>query len=237
MTHRHGRGALTGFIAPWTLSALLFLAAWAAFRHVPTGMPARRPGAASYAQPKPEQPVAPTLESRSPVAPVGTPRAADHSRTSATLSAISDPDVAELRSRHLPIPVEGIQAAMLVPTFDQARDGRKHEALDILAPRGTPAIAVEDGRVAKLFTSARGGLTVYLFDPSGVYCYYYAHLDSYADNLREGQQVVRGETIGYVGTTGNAPANTPHLHFAVAKLGPEKHWWQGTPIDPFLIWR
>ena len=70
-----------------------------------------------------------------------------------------------------------------------------------------------------------------------MYCYYYAHLDQYADRLHDGQDVVRGEVIGYVGTTGNAPPNTPHLHFAVFKLGPDKHWWQGTPIDPYLIWR
>jgi murein DD-endopeptidase MepM/ murein hydrolase activator NlpD len=90
--------------------------------------------------------------------------------------------------------------------------------------------------VEKLFTSKRGGLTIYLFDPAGVYCYYYAHLDHYAD-IGEGQHVRRGQVIGYVGTTGNAPPNTPHLHFAVFKLGPEKRWWQGTPLDPFLIWR
>ena len=83
----------------------------------------------------------------------------------------------------------------------------------------------------------RGSLTIYLFDPAGVYCYYYAHLGQYADRLHDGQDVVRGEVIGYVGTTGNAPPNTPHLHFAVFKLGPERHWWQGTPIDPYLIWR
>jgi murein DD-endopeptidase MepM/ murein hydrolase activator NlpD len=150
---------------------------------------------------------------------------------------INDADVVELRRRRLPIPVEGIAAAMLVPTFHQPRGEREHEALDILAPRGTAVVAVEDGRIAKLFMSVRGGLTIYLFDPAGVYCYYYAHLDQYADRLHDGQDVVRGEVIGYVGTTGNAPPNTPHLHFAVFKLGPERHWWQGTAIDPYLIWR
>jgi len=152
-------------------------------------------------------------------------------------SLTDNDDVVELRRRRLPLPVEGVAAAMLVPTFHQARDGREHEAIDILAPRGTAVIAVEDGKIAKLFTSVRGGQTIYLFDPSSVYCYYYAHLDQYADRLHDGQDVVRGEVIGYVGTTGNAPPNTPHLHFAVFKLGPEKHWWQGTAIDPYLIWR
>ena len=147
---------------------------------------------------------------------------------------MNDADVAELRRRKLPIPVEGVAAAMLVPTFHQARGEREHEALDILAPRGTAVIAVEDGRIAKLFTSVPGGLTDLPVRSVGRYCYYYAHLDQYADRLHDGQDVVRGEVIGYVGTTGNAPPNTPHLHFAVFKLGPEKRWWQGTPIDPYL---
>jgi peptidoglycan LD-endopeptidase LytH len=149
---------------------------------------------------------------------------------------VDDADIIELRRRRLLIPVEGVSAVMLVPTFHQPRNQGEHEALDILAPLGTRALAVEDGTVEKLFTSQRGGLTIYLFDPTGVYCYYYAHLDHYAD-IREGQHVNRRQVIGYVGTTGNAPANTPHLHFAVFKLGPEKRWWQGTALDPYLIWR
>jgi murein DD-endopeptidase MepM/ murein hydrolase activator NlpD len=149
---------------------------------------------------------------------------------------VDDADIIELRRRRLLIPVEGVSAVMLVSTFHQARTQGEHEALDILAPLGTRALAVEDGTVEKLFTSQRGGFTIYLFDPTGVYCYYYAHLDHYAD-IREGQHVNRRQVIGYVGTTGNAPPNTPHLHFAVFKLGPEKHWWQGTALDPYLIWR
>jgi murein DD-endopeptidase MepM/ murein hydrolase activator NlpD len=149
---------------------------------------------------------------------------------------VDDADIIELRRRRLLIPVEGVSAVMLVSTFHQPRNQGEHEALDILAPLGTRALAVEDGTVEKLFTSQRGGLTIYLFDPTGVYCYYYAHLDHYAD-IREGQHVNRRQVIGYVGTTGNAPPNTPHLHFAVFKLGPEKRWWQGTALDPYLIWR
>ena len=156
-----------------------------------------------------------------------------------TPATLVDADVVELRKRNLPIPVAGVSASNLVSTFHQARGGgnREHEALDILAPRGTPAIAVEEARVEKLFSSERGGLTAYLFDPSGTYCYYYAHLDRYADDLKEGDVVPRGHTVGYVGTTGNAPPETPHLHFAVFKLGPEKRWWEGTPIDPYAIGR
>jgi murein DD-endopeptidase MepM/ murein hydrolase activator NlpD len=124
----------------------------------------------------------------------------------------------------------------LVQTFAQARGAdRRHEALDILAPRGTPVVAVEDGRVVKLFWSNNGGHTIYQFDPSTRYAYYYAHLERYAEELTEGQFVARGTVIGYVGTSGNADASTPHLHFAIFELGPERQWWKGTPIDPYLV--
>jgi murein DD-endopeptidase MepM/ murein hydrolase activator NlpD len=96
---------------------------------------------------------------------------------------------------------------------------------------------VDDGRVAKLFFSQAGGITVYEFDATQTYAYYYAHLDHYAEGLAEGQNIRRGQTIGYVGTTGNAPANTPHLHFAIFKLTPSHHWWEGNPIDPYDVWR
>ena len=92
-------------------------------------------------------------------------------------------------------------------------------------------------RAAKLFFSKAGGITIYQFDPSNNYCYYYAHLERYADGLAEGQQIKRGQVIGYVGTTGNAPRDTPHLHFAIVKLTPEKKWWEGSAIDPYSVLR
>ena len=110
-----------------------------------------------------------------------------------------------------------------------------HEAVDLLAPRNTPVRAVEDGTIAKLFVSKAGGNTIYQFDPSEQFCYYYAHLDHYANGLHDGQPVAKGEVIGYVGTSGNAPPNTPHLHFAIFKLGDDKRWWHGTAIDPYLV--
>jgi murein DD-endopeptidase MepM/ murein hydrolase activator NlpD len=138
--------------------------------------------------------------------------------------------------RSLIIPVEGVSAADIQDTFDQGRGTeRKHEATDILAPRGTPVIAADDGVIKKLFLSKPGGNTIYQFDPTEQYCYYYAHLDRYADVIREGMTVKQGQVIGYVGTTGNAPANTPHLHFGIFKLGAEKRWWEGTPINPYPI--
>ncbi|HEV2007337.1 MAG TPA: M23 family metallopeptidase [Burkholderiales bacterium] len=132
------------------------------------------------------------------------------------------------------IPVSGIKASQLSDTFAQARGGgRAHDAIDIPAPRGTPVFAVDDGKVVKLFNSKPGGLTVYQFDPSEKFAYYYAHLDSYAPGLAEGQQLKRGELVGYVGSTGNANPAAPHLHFAIFVLGPEKRWWQGTAINPY----
>lgn len=138
---------------------------------------------------------------------------------------------------HLAMPLPGIDPKKLTDTFKDARDGRKHEALDIPAPRGTPVLAVAQGNVAKLFSSKEGGLTVYQFDDSRRYCYYYAHLDRYASGLQEGTLLRPGQTLGYVGSTGNASAKAPHLHFAVFKLGPEKKWWVGTAIDPLPMFK
>ena len=147
-------------------------------------------------------------------------------------------NLSQLRGRNLTLPVTGISAAQLNDTYTQARAaGAPHEALDIMAPNGTPVLAVEDGRIAKLFLSKPGGITLYQFDPGGEYAYYYAHLDRYADDIVEGASVRKGQVIAYVGSTGNALQDAPHLHFAIFRLGPERQWWRGTPINPFLIWR
>ncbi len=132
------------------------------------------------------------------------------------------------------LPVQGVQPSELADTFTQARsEGRVHDAIDIMAPRGSPVLAVNDGRVVKLFTSVRGGLTVYQFDPQDRVIYYYAHLDRYAPGLVEGQPLHRGDVVGFVGSTGNASAEAPHLHFEIELLGPKKEWWHGTSINPF----
>jgi murein DD-endopeptidase MepM/ murein hydrolase activator NlpD len=160
------------------------------------------------------------------------------SPTVAVRATVGRDEIDELRDRLLVVPVQGIASKDIVSNYDDSRGGsRKHEALDILAPRGTPVLATEDGRIVKLFTSERGGLTIYQFDPSERFVYYYAHLDRYAPNLKEGQTVGRGEVIGYVGTTGNAPPNTPHLHFSISRLGTEKRWWDATPLDPAEVLR
>jgi murein DD-endopeptidase MepM/ murein hydrolase activator NlpD len=151
---------------------------------------------------------------------------------------IGDPEGAQLLARRtLRLPVVGVPASALVDTYSAARGARPHEAIDILAPRGTRVVAVDDGTIAKLFTSKPGGLTVYHFDPDGRLAYYYAHLDRYAEGLHEGMAVRRGDLIGYVGSSGNADAKAPHLHFAVFRLGPQRHWWEGQPVNPYAALR
>lgn len=147
--------------------------------------------------------------------------------------------VQKLKRRHLEMPVDGVSRDRLHDSFDERRGGglRRHEAIDIMAPRGTPVRAVEDGHVAKLFRSIAGGLTIYLFDPTETFSYYYGHLDRYASGLQDGQKVRRGEVIGYVGSTGNASEDAPHLHFAVFQLGSERQWWKGDPINPYDVLR
>jgi murein DD-endopeptidase MepM/ murein hydrolase activator NlpD len=144
--------------------------------------------------------------------------------------------VEELRNRTLTLPVQGIKHDDLRDTFNELRgSSRRHEALDVLAPRNTPVLAVEDGTVARLFLSDAGGITIYQFDPAKEYVYYYAHLERYAEGLKEGASIRRGQVIGYVGTTGNAPRDTPHLHFAIFRMTAEKKWWEGTAIDPYSV--
>ena len=145
---------------------------------------------------------------------------------------------ADLAQRDLLLPVQGIRREELRDTFSETRSqNRVHEAIDIIAPRNTPVLAVDAGRIVKLFSSNLGGLTIYQFDPTETYCYYYAHLESYAPGLKEGDQVARGQVIGYVGTSGNAGPDNPHLHFAIFKLNEQKNWWQGEAINPYPILR
>lgn len=138
----------------------------------------------------------------------------------------------------LAVPVQGVKPSELVDTFTQARAGgaRTHDALDIVAPEGTPVISASDGTVEKLFFSeGGGGITIYVGSPDQRWTYYYAHLQAYAPGLAEGQQVRRGQLIGRVGHSGNASAAGPHLHFAINRMNPGERWWQGTPINPYPL--
>lgn len=179
----------------------------------------------------------PDVEVRPTKAPTA-PRVISAPLTAKPAPEVESDAIADLRERRFTLPVKGIERGELRSSFDEARsEGRRHEAMDILAPRGTPILSVDDGTIAKLFTSKAGGLTIYQFDPSTSYAYYYAHLDRYAPGLHDGQRVKAGDLLGYVGTSGNAPPNTPHLHFAIFKLTDKKKWWQGSAIDPYAVLR
>lgn len=149
------------------------------------------------------------------------------------VEAVSLPGLDPLPSRHLLIPVQGLGREALRDNFHERRGGRVHRALDIMARRGTPVVAAGDGVIAKVYRHALGGLCVYQYDASREFAYYYAHLDSYAQGLKEGAEVKRGDAIGYVGTTGNASPTAPHLHFSLIRLGPEKTWYKGDPVNPY----
>ena len=137
----------------------------------------------------------------------------------------------------LVIPVEGVPPSALADTFTQTRAGgaRPHDAIDIMAARGRPVVAAADGRVEKLFWSGEGGRTLYQRSTDGKRIYYYAHLDSYAPGLGEGQALQRGQPIGTVGSTGNADESAPHLHFAILLVRPDEPWYGGQPINPYPL--
>lgn len=176
-------------------------------------------------------PAAPSTVAAAPVTEPVAPRATAPPAATAQSAA----QAADAPSGLL-LPVQGVLPSQLRDTFTDARsEGRVHDAIDIMADAGTPVLAVADGTVEKLFDSERGGLTIYQFEPSGRWCYYYAHLQRYADGLAEKQVIKRGDVIGYVGSTGNASADAPHLHFEVHVLGPEKQWWKGESINPYPL--
>lgn len=152
----------------------------------------------------------------------------------------ASPEQAEPLPLHpggLSMPISGIEPEQLLDSFNDPRGAGIHEAIDIMAPLRTPVMAVDDGKLVKLFSSVPGGLTLYQFDTSEQFAYYYAHLDSYVPGLVEGQELKRGDLLGYVGASGNANPLAPHLHFMVYALGPEKRWWQGRAINPYPLFQ
>ena len=144
----------------------------------------------------------------------------------------------DIPPQSLIIPVQGVSPGQLSDTFTQAREGglRLHDAIDIMAPRGTPVLAAAGGIVEKFFTSAAGGLTLYLRCDDRRLIQYYAHLDAYAPGLAEGQHVAQSQLLGTVGSTGNANPDAPHLHFAIQLTDPAAHWNQPSrPINPYPL--
>lgn len=198
--------------------------------HAGRAEPAASITATTTETPDPEPAVAAEATHTAPASAPATPVPALPTPPASTVSVTPDAG--------LLLPVQGIAREQLRDTFAEARSqGRSHDAIDIMAPAGTPVLAVADGTVEKLFTSERGGLTIYQFEPSGRLAYYYAHLQRYADGLAQGQTIRRGQVIGYVGSTGNANPDAPHLHFAIFVLGPERHWWEGQAINPYPVLR
>lgn len=138
----------------------------------------------------------------------------------------------------LTIPVAGVTRTELVDSFADSRGegSRRHEAIDILAPAGTPVLAAMEGRIEKLFLSRDGGRTIYQRSADGRLIAYYAHLSDYAPGLGEGQTVRRGAVLGAVGSSGNADPASPHLHFAIARIAPQDRWYgKGEVVDPFPL--
>lgn len=200
--------------------ALLFIAAGcsqrAPWRVVPGPSPAAVPANQSRA-------------SQAPAAASGLP----------TLAAAPADATAVAHLNSLLFPVAGGDSARLADSFDEPRDGgeRTHRAIDIMAPKGTPVLAVADGRILRLANTAKGGISIYAADLEEQYVYYYAHLDHYHPNIYTGRPLLRGDTLGYVGTTGNAPKNLPHLHFQLMRMPSDRKYWNGEPINPYPLLR
>ena len=153
-------------------------------------------------------------------------------RPGASSSASADVDY--LRSRQILVPVAGANMTHVEDSFNEPRDGdRVHRAIDILAPRGTPILSADDGRIIRMTTSTLGGISMYTVDPEQRIVYYYAHMDHYNDAMTTGKTISKGDTLGFVGTTGNAPKDTPHLHFQVMRWPADGKYWNGEPINPF----
>jgi len=158
--------------------------------------------------------------------------------TAAVLGSSMEADVEYLHSRRLTLPVAGIRPDQLTASFEEPRDGsRRHRAIDILAPRGSPVLAADDGHVLRVSWNNAGGNTVYATDTEGRIVYYYAHLDHYHESIVAGMPISKGDTLGFVGTTGNAPKDIPHLHFQIMRMPHDGKYWNGEPINPFSILR
>ncbi len=131
------------------------------------------------------------------------------------------------------VPVAGVLAENIPDTYFAEREGKRvHQAVDIVAPRGTPVLAAVAGHVLKMHRNSLGGITLYLLDDASEFIFYYAHLDRYRSGIAEGQHVARGDTVAFVGTTGNASPDTPHLHFQMLRAAADLKWFGGTPVDP-----
>ena len=218
------------------LIALVFLATfgiflgWLSRRQGHRSVPTLSPSTGSEPSPFTTSPPITSVSPSSEVSPAPTP-SADNRSAQSSPTPIFQPG-------GLIIPVAGVSSAQLLDTFSAARgDGRVHDAIDIAAPKGTPVLAVAAGKILRLFQSKAGGTTIYQLSDDKKFIYYYAHLERYADGLYEGGFVIQGQTIAYVGDTGNAGAGNYHLHFSIAMTSDPKRWWEGVNINPYPLLR
>lgn len=168
-----------------------------------------------------------------PSPPPATGDAADPRFYDAAQGTVSDDDLRALAARTLAVPVQGMYPDQVPDHFTAGRSGgRRHNAVDLLVPRGTAVLSADSGVVTRVGTNALGGMTVWAADPTGRFAYYYAHLDGWMPGLVAGQRLARGDVLGWVGTTGNAPASAPHLHFQILRITDARRPWVGVPIDP-----
>jgi murein DD-endopeptidase MepM/ murein hydrolase activator NlpD len=227
---------ISRFLLPFTLGAVVTLVVMIAGERAVPGVLGRM-GSALHpvgAGPAAVPEVAAALADSAGEAPFVVRAPAD--APAAPVPAAATPVAAAPGAGGLLIPVAGVPAASLVDTYEQARgQGRRHDAIDIMAPRGTPVVAVADGVVMKLFQSDRGGITLYELAPDRRTIYYYAHLDRYATGIAEGQPLRRGQVLGYVGNTGDAGPGNYHLHFEVSTTADSKRYWGGVPQNPYPL--
>lgn len=220
------------------LAALIWYLSVAFWAQPVTPLPPPTQGAAQ------EQTTPATTQSETSATPLAdataTPLAATPTPSASPQATNDSPvNISALASMHLLIPVAGVRAEDLRDTFSAARsEGRVHDAIDIMAPRNANVVAAADGRIARLFQGANGGITIYqLAAADEHFVFYYAHLERYADGLTEGRVARRGETIGYVGDTGNASPGNTHLHFQIYRVPDPKHFWTGEDINPYPLLR
>jgi peptidoglycan LD-endopeptidase LytH len=239
--HRRDGGALVRFIVGAAviviaIAAALVASGWVSITRSPVAtQPATRPATQTstgdvVAPVPPATPVQPDSMRALHRGDSLTPPQAENG-----VAATPSSEDLEILRGELIVPIPGLIPSAIPKTFDEMRGTRHHAALDILAPRGTIVRSAAPGRVLKLFTSVAGGLMVYAADSTDRFILMYAHLDRYAPGLTDTTTLSRGEVIGYVGTTGNAPPDVPHLHFGLAYPSEINRWWTGTPIDPWPL--
>ena len=232
------RVLLTAAVLFAALAALIWFLSYRYWSQPVTPLPPPRPEVERMT-PTPAQPSPAATPAAGATPAVPAPAASPSPDSSPRAEAAPGGEASALASLRLLIPVEGVTPAQLQDTFKDSRsEGRVHDAIDIIAPRGAPVLAATDGRVVKLFSSQRGGTTIYqLASADERIVLYYAHLERYADGLAEGRLARRGETIGYVGDSGNATPGNTHLHFQIYRVADPKRFWTGENINPYPLLR